>query len=578
METANKNIINVQEIPPQIRHQTIFDTFDELKEGESLTIHNNHDPQPVYYQLLELYGESFTWEYLQRGPEWWDILVTKINLSKETSKEIGADEMVLDIPAIEDHQLKHQAIFQAFEELEPGTSFIIHNDHDPKPVYFQLQSLFGDIFDWEYINRGPQVFDIRVTKSADAPASQSTFINELGETVVDVPAIMDHHTKHETIFKVFENTKPGESFIIHNDHDPKPVFFQLQQMNGDTFTWDYLEEGPQYWDIRVKIKPITMQTNNSEEEIVIDVPSIEPHSKKHEKIFQTFDNLSPGASFIIHNDHDPKPVYYQLQSMHGDVFTWEYLENGPQVWNIRVTLKGNESKETVGEIVTKDIANAEVFKKFGIDFCCNGNKTVAEACKEKGIDVAEVEEALQKPIENVTGGNMNFDEWDLDFLADYIVNTHHKYVKKYLPEIVKYSNKVAQVHGPHHPELLPINELVNEVKEAFYSHMDEEENKLFPMVKQIVKAKEENTSFTADGDESFKAIVEKSEEEHNDVGNALREIRRLSDNFALPEDACASYTLLYKMIEEFENDTFTHIHLENNMLFPKAQVLEESLA
>lgn len=304
METVDKNIINVQEIAPQLRHQTIFDTFNGLKDGESLTIHNNHDPQPVYYQLLELYGESFTWEYLQRGPQWWDILVTKINLAKESTREILEGEMILDVPAIEDHQLKHQAIFHAFEELEPGESFIIHNDHDPKPVYFQMKSLFGDIFDWEYIQKGPQVFDIRVTKSVDAPASQTTFINELGETVVDVPSIMDHHTKHETIFKVFNNTNPGESFIIHNDHDPKPVFFQLQQMNGDIFTWDYLEEGPQYWDIRVTLKPIAKASNNTGKEVVIDVPSIEPHSKKHERIFETFDSLNLGESFIIHNDHD----------------------------------------------------------------------------------------------------------------------------------------------------------------------------------------------------------------------------------------------------------------------------------
>ncbi len=163
METANKNIINVQELEPRLRHQTIFSVFNTLKEGEHLIIHNNHDPMPVYYQLLNIRGNIFSWEYLQKGPEWWDIKVTREVPVIPTEKE---DEIILDIPSVEASQ-KHALIFEVFGTLTPGSSFIIHNNHDPKPVYYQLQAMHGNVFDWEYLQEGPQFWDIRVTRKED---------------------------------------------------------------------------------------------------------------------------------------------------------------------------------------------------------------------------------------------------------------------------------------------------------------------------------------------------------------------------------------------------------------------------
>jgi len=282
---------------------------------------------------------------------------------------------------------------------------------------------------------------------------------------------------------------------------------------------------------------------------------------------------------IIHNDHDPKPVYYQLLSMRGDVFTWEYLQQGPQWWDIRVTRKGNEITETIGEIVAKDLRKADVLKKYGIDFCCGGKKTVREACAEKGIDATKVEQELQQIVQASSAtGALNYEEWNLDFLADYIVNTHHYYVRKYLPEIKGYAAKVARVHGDRHPELLRINELVEKVDKEMFEHMADEENNLFPAVKEIVKAKTNGTPYVRNTERSFSEIVATSEQEHESVGDAMKEIRSLSDNFTVPADGCTSYRLLFKMLEEFENDLFVHIHLENNILFPKAEVIEKSLA
>lgn len=491
MQSTGEKVINVQELEPRLRHQTIFQTFEDLNEGESLVIHNNHDPKPVYYQMMEMYGEVFSWEYLEEGPEWWDIKVTKI--SNAPSMLSSDNDIVLNVT-----------------ELHPSV-------------------------------------------------------------------------KHQTIFDTFDKLKPGEGMVIHNDHDPMPLFYQLKNMHGDTFSWTYLKDGPDWWDIRIAKEeneadgmPEDAVYKNVHNDYVINVPKLEP-KEKHPTIFKVFENLKEGESMIIHNDHDPKPLYYQLLNDHGEIFSWQYLEEGPKWWDIKVTIQGIDNSETIGDITRKDWRKAEVFKKYGIDFCCGGNKTVKQACDEKGIDFKQVENDLQQAASSGGGGYTNYDEWNLDFLADYIQNTHHNYVRKNMPEIRNYAAKVFKVHGAHHPELGPIQQLVEQVNEELMEHMEEEEGILFPWVKRILKAKNENSKYEQQGDQTFEQILDKSVTEHQSVGDAVDRIRELANEFTLPEDACASYTLLYKMLDDFENDLHTHIHLENNILFPKAAEMEKQL-
>jgi regulator of cell morphogenesis and NO signaling len=317
------------------------------------------------------------------------------------------------------------------------------------------------------------------------------------------------------------------------------------------------------------------------EDGILNVTLIEPRLK-HPTIFARFDALQEGEGFTILNDHDPKPVYYQLFGERGNVFLWEYLEEGPEWWKVNIRKKvTGEGEETLGQIATKDLRKAEVFKRYGLDFCCGGKKTVKAACAEKGIDFAAVEHELRLSEKDTASSPLPrplpYNDWSLGFLADYIVNTHHSYVKASLPELINYSNKVAKVHGAHHQELLTINELVEDIKTEMTEHMEKEENVLFPYIKQLVILKN-NTR--ANGDEPVNTIqkaVELLEQEHEIVGKGLSDIRMLSNNFALPEDACASYSLLFKMLEEFEGDMFTHIHLENNILFVKALEIEKQL-
>ncbi|HQO88177.1 MAG TPA: hemerythrin domain-containing protein, partial [Bacteroidia bacterium] len=168
-------------------------------------------------------------------------------------------------------------------------------------------------------------------------------------------------------------------------------------------------------------------------------------------------------------------------------------------------------------------------------------------------------------------------DWNLDFLADYIVNTHHTYVKNNLPEISGYAAKVARVHGSNHPELLRINQLVEAISSEFSSHLVKEEQVLFPYIKRMVEAKNNKESVQQSSFGSVKGPINMMEIEHESAGKNMSEIRTLSNDFTLPEDACASYSLLFRLLEEFEEDLHTHVHLENNILFPKALALEKEL-
>jgi regulator of cell morphogenesis and NO signaling len=310
-------------------------------------------------------------------------------------------------------------------------------------------------------------------------------------------------------------------------------------------------------------------------ENILNVTLLEPRLK-HPTIFTRFDALQEGESLTIHNDHDPKPLYYQLLGERGNTFTWEYLEHGPKLWKVRISkyISGIHD-ETLGEIAAKDLRKAAIFEKYGLDFCCGGKKTVKEACADKGLDVTKIEHELQLTDKNVNTRPIPYNEWKLDFLADYIINTHHYYIRKSLPEIRSYAAKVAQVHGDRHPELQTIHMLVEKLHTDLSAHLEKEEKILFPYIKELV-ATPESARLSQSSNFGIQHPIADMEREHETAAEILAGIRSLSNNYTLPADACASYGLLYRMLDEFENDLHLHVHLENNILFPKALLLEQN--
>lgn len=309
---------------------------------------------------------------------------------------------------------------------------------------------------------------------------------------------------------------------------------------------------------------------------VLDVTIIEPRLK-HPTIFQRFDSLLPGESFVIHNDHDPKPLYYQLVGERGPSFTWEYLENGPEYWKVKIHKIIPEKEATIGELVTKDYRKADVFKKFGIDFCCGGKKTLSKVCKEKDLDQTEIEDALKALDYQPKGKQLNFESWTPSFLADYISNTHHTYVRESIPVILTYAQKVASRHGESHPEVITIANHFITVANELQGHMQKEDLILFPYVKQLEQASKSDGELPRAAFGTVQNPIRMMEEEHEAAGNELDEIRRLSNNYTAPADACTTFKILFEKLREFEDDLHQHVHLENNILFPKAIALEKEL-
>ncbi len=221
----------------------------------------------------------------------------------------------------------------------------------------------------------------------------------------------------------------------------------------------------------------------------------------------------------------------------------------------------------IGEIVTNDFRAAEIFKNAGIDFCCGGNQSLEQACSEKKIDIAVLEAELAKLEKTTVNALHNFNEWSLDFLSDYIVNTHHKTVQKLLPQLLAYTQKIEQVHGAHHPELVEIAGLFSQINDELLQHLRNEEEVLFPAIKELLRTN------SAEAKATVISEITRMTGEHEFAGGAMDKINVLSDNYSVPADGCNTYKVAYKLLEQFEDDLHIHVHLENNILYPKALYL-----
>ncbi len=229
----------------------------------------------------------------------------------------------------------------------------------------------------------------------------------------------------------------------------------------------------------------------------------------------------------------------------------------------------------VGELTAQDYRAASVFKKFAVDFCCNGNRTIKEVCEMTDINPADIIGALQSALTVNNDTALDFKTWPADLLADYIEKKHHRFVKDQAIEIKPYLHKISKVHGDIHPELYTIEKLFNAGVDELTTHMEKEESVLFPFVRKMKQEKfpQQNIAFR-----SIKNPIETMMLEHNVEGERFREISALSNSYTPPPDACNTYRVAFALLKAFEEDLHLHIHLENNILFPQAIALEKSLA
>jgi regulator of cell morphogenesis and NO signaling len=230
---------------------------------------------------------------------------------------------------------------------------------------------------------------------------------------------------------------------------------------------------------------------------------------------------------------------------------------------------------TVGEYVANDFRTAALFSKYGIDFCCKGNRTLEEVCAKKNINPADLEKEINSVIETKSKNVIDFKSWSPSLLIDYIVEKHHSFVEEKTPILLQFLEKLCKVHGERHPELFEITSLFKLSAGDLAQHMKKEELILFPFIQKMVKAQKENQAIEQPHFGTVENPIAMMKDEHSIEGERFDRIATLTDGFTPPEDACSTYKVTYQMLKEFEQDLHKHIHLENNILFPKAIELQE---
>lgn len=225
-------------------------------------------------------------------------------------------------------------------------------------------------------------------------------------------------------------------------------------------------------------------------------------------------------------------------------------------------------ERTVGELVAERPSRSRVFENLKIDFCCQGGRTLREACERAQLPAATVVEQLEAELAAPTSiPSINPTEIPLHDLAAYIVHTHHEYLRRELPRLHEMAAKVVRVHGANHPSLLELFKVFAGLEAELTSHLLKEEQILFPEVIAL--------SLGEARPQWLGGPISQMIHEHDDAGVALARLRELSNEFVPPEDACNTYRALFAGLAELEADLHRHIHLENSVLFPGAQALAE---
>ncbi|MDZ7721116.1 MAG: DUF2249 domain-containing protein [Balneolaceae bacterium] len=234
---------------------------------------------------------------------------------------------------------RHKKLLKLFKNLPAGDSFVFINDHDPKPLFYEFRSIFGDVVDWEYLQRDPEEWKVRVTRTADSEADKDSKIS----TLIDLRKTDPGDWKY-TIFHRYGMMLPGDKMEIRASEKPDKIHQIFQKKFKDDHTWEIKK--------KEKNKIIIHVTKKAENDIdstditVVNKFDVRPYppAKRHDMVFEAFNELKPGEAFVFINDHDPKPLYYQMEAEYSEPFKWEYLMTLPQEWKVKVIKLERESK------------------------------------------------------------------------------------------------------------------------------------------------------------------------------------------------------------------------------------------
>ncbi len=267
---------------------------------------------------------------------------------------------------------------------------------------------------------------------------------------------------------------------------------------------------------------------------------------------------------LLAENQEAKKILAELGALLGAAASCEDFEGRKKIMPITAT-------KTVRELAVEVPNATRVFEKLGIDYCCGGQKPLEEACAGANIPVDEVLRALEQGLDaSAPAAARDWNAAPLGELVDHIVHKHHTYVKSEAPRLQALLAKVVGVHGKNHPELEQVQVAFSELANELAAHLMKEEQILFPYLKQMAGGNGCGPSCFGTVQNPIRMMMF----EHDNAGAKLREMRSATNDYALPADACVSYSTLFRALDEFEQDLHQHIHLENNILFPRAIALE----
>ena len=228
--------------------------------------------------------------------------------------------------------------------------------------------------------------------------------------------------------------------------------------------------------------------------------------------------------------------------------------------------------QTIADMVRESPLRANIFERYQIDYCCNGKRALEDVCAERGLNPSDLLAQLNSTPRETEGADFN--SMSLSGLCGHIVSRHHEYLRSTLPSIAIKAEKVVAAHGAAHSFLVELGQVLRALSAELTQHMAKEETILFPLIARLEEADRSGIPAPPSHCGTVLNPIGVMEHEHDDAGAALRKIRELTSDFRLPEGACNTFRALYAQLEDFEHDLHAHVHLENNILFPRAATLE----
>lgn len=311
--------------------QLLFDALTEAEPGDELELEAGRDVDPHLLQYQIEHDRSLDWKYAHPDEEPRVLRITKGDPLADG--KLGT----IDVRDLKP-QRRHNVLLEIFDELEPDEGFVLVNDHDPKPLYYELKSMHGDVINWEYKSRGSDGWQVEIVKTAQSDADDEDVI-----TRYDVREIPKQE-RHPTIHHRYGMIPEGGTMELIAPHEPRPLRQEFRQQYGNSFAWEVVENEPgrcrvqitkggeteedtnAHGDSDTSAAPAVDETVEIAEEL--DVRDLPP-ARRHELIYEAYANLDAGEGFVLVNDHDPKPLYHQFEAEEGPEFHWEYRQKDP---------------------------------------------------------------------------------------------------------------------------------------------------------------------------------------------------------------------------------------------------------